>query len=350
MVHLICYSTLLQTSFTNIDGVYKTTFATTAPTPDEQKAFADLVIALFIALTPLAAMKKVTDSDLSAALATVDVAGITKYLADFDAKLMVMDKQMTNLAKQYKQLEDSQKSMKKSVESFTKDLAKFTKATKDSKDKGKKSWNDAADKKHSDLKKNGEKVQKALKANANVDQTTAASTASTKIDAFYEKTSGSVTSNNIVFSSQLSLQYTVSLDQETTFTNMEVLLVKILMTSIVGTMFTNVNTQGVTCLKDMTDQFSTMLKDFQTAQYTCFEDFSTYVAFSTEFINVLMGTFKCQSEAAVNFLPACLKQISKKTSKIYANAMYNTCLGIVTNFNFIKELFKTINFTVQRSS
>lgn len=193
----------------------------------------------------------------------------------------------------------------------------------------------------------GKKVQKSLKVNADVEQTIVASKVSTQVNAFFEKYLAAKDATNTVFSGQLTGQLTYSLLEEITFTNLEVTLLKQVMSTFLVVMFNNIDKKGTICLKDMTEQFAQLHNKFKTNQYACFEDFTTYVAFSTEFINNQMVLAKCQAEAELNYLPACIKQISKKTSKIYEKRMYNTCLGNVNNFNsFLFYCSKYMAFTV----
>lgn len=332
----------MGTSYSNIDASFSTTLATTVPSVEVQTAFSALVSALFTALTALIPYKKVTDEQLSAVLATVATADMTAYLVTFDGSLAIMNAQVTFITGQQKAMSDFQKSVKKSVETFTKDLSKMTKSTKDSKDSGMKNWNGALIKLQGDQKKSGEKIQKGLKANANVDQSAAASIASTKIDAFYVKFGSSSTDVNVLLSAQLSAQYDFSLTQQTLFTDYEVTMISAQVTSVASFLYVNVDGAGQKCLKVMTDQFAAMDKQYQTAQYMCFEDLTTYVSFSTEFINILLSIVKCQSDAVVNYLPACLKQISKKTSSTYNNAMYNTCLSAVSIFESFYKLVEIL--------
>lgn len=327
----------------DLDDSFSTTLAQTAPTPGDQKAFTILINKLFVALKPLASTKNVSDSMLSAALEKVDCKAITTYFSNFETKLMKIDKQMTYIETQYKQLDDFQKTVRKAMETFTKELPKFPSATKDSKDKGKKLWIEPTEKLYSDQKKNGEKIQNALRVNANIDQTISASSASAKITAFYGNFYAAITDANIVFSAQLFDQYVFSMNEETAFTNHEVLIITNLVTYIADTLFANADERGIKCVKDLSDTFVTMIKQYQSNLYTCFEDFSTYVAFSTEFINLKLTVIKCQSEDAINYLPACFKQISKKTSKTYSNAMYNTCLQTVSDFNATYLIFQLIH-------
>ena len=246
----------LATIWTSLDTQFKTTFATTVPAADAQSAFATLVGDLFKAFLTLTPSSK--DADLATALGTVDTAKISQYLDAFDKALVKMVEQMMYVEAQLKAIGDFQAAVKKSVASFTKDLSKMVKAVSSGKEKGKKSWNDALEKEMSDQKKKAEAVQKALKANANVEQSASASASTSKIDAFFVKFATSVVTTNTAFSTVLAEYLTLAITEETKYTDSELALVSAQVSTIAVSLFQNADGKGKTCLKAMTSQFVAM--------------------------------------------------------------------------------------------
>lgn len=244
----------------------------------------------------------------------------------------MMDK-FNYIESQYAAVENHQKAVKKAADSFISGIAKVTKTCQNNQATGKKDWKDALDKELTDQLKNGNKIKKILLANADVAQSSTVAAAITKIDSFYSLFSFSNYATDAGFMLMLSGQYDYSLQLEMDFSNYEGPMIINHVTTIAQSLFRNVNGKGQSCLKNMTEVFINTFKTFEAAQTVCFDDFTTYVGFSTEFVKIQMSIVKCQAEGAVNYLEACLKQISKKTSVIYNNAMYNTCLPTVSIFD-----------------
>lgn len=262
----------------------------------------------------------------------MDVAGLVSFLAGFEVSLAKLLVQLNYIESQFATIEDYQKAIKKAADSFITGIAKVTKTCRDNQDKGKKVWKDALDKEYNDQKTAGDKVKKALLANANVDQFAAANAAITKLNAFYSEFALSVYATDAGFLLMLSGQYDYALQVEMDLSNYESPMIIDHVTLIGQSLFQNVNGKGQSCLKNMTEQFTSTFKSFEAMQGSCFEDLTTYLAFSTEFVTTQLPLVKCQGTGVVNNLPSCLKQVSKKTSKTYADAMYNTCLANVSTF------------------
>ena len=325
------HSTANAAAFASIDVAFTTTLATTSPTPEDQATFANFITGLLDALKTLIPIAQVSDSQLAVVLLKVEnYKCIQEYLSFFQTSLYKMSVQLNYISNQYASIEAYQKAAKDSVKDFTKNLAIVSKNSKANQDAGKRILNDVASKMYADQKIVGDKVQRDLNANPSPSQTLAASAASTKIDVFYNKFAASIVTLNAGFTASLAAQYTFMLGIESTLKDSEVLLVQTQVTNVAKQLFKNTNGAGQTCLKTMSSQFATMFTNYQTAQAACFEDYNTYVLFTTEFVKVLLSTAKCQADASINTFPACLKQVSKKTSKAYNDAMYNTCLATVS--------------------